>query len=230
MPTKSQYQRSSLAALKGISVLVFACLAAEAQIAKNEDSQQLQNELISRVKSLLQFYYQDITTPIYSAAQFKKLIQDKPIAISQIEYVDNVDDQLLGKYLAVKFRGHPTLSNVYLANEEQVRAIQQLENLGIPSTPLAISFANAATGVYDQALKHRIGFSDFQKMLLLKTAQTKVEKVEIVDTNYVGFYLEIKLKNDSNTYKLCASKENLKKLLQKVEANQIPVYLSFSCN
>ena len=230
MPTMSQYRPNCLAALKGISVLVFACLAAEALIAKNEDSQQLQNKLISRVKNLLRFYYQDITTPIFSAARFKKLIQDKPIAISRIEYVDNVDDQILGKYLAVKFRGHPTLRHVYLAKEEQVRVSQQFENLGIPSTPLALSFADAASGAYDEAFNHRISLSDFQKMLSSKTARRTVKTVEIVDTDYVGIYLKIELKNDSNAYKLYASKENLNRILQGVEANQIPVYLSFSCS
>lgn len=230
MSPKNNYRRNYLAALKGISVLIFACIAVETQIAQNEDSQEFQSELISRVKNLLLFYYQDITTPIFAADGFKKLLHDRPKAISQIEYVDNVDDQLLGKYLAVKFRGQTKLSHVYMAKEAKLEAIQQLEALGIPSTPLELSFTIAELGVNNDIFQHRLGFTEFQKMLSLKNASSRIERVEIVDTNYIGFYFDVTLKSDANAYRVFASKKNLQMLLKEIEAHKIPVYLSFSCN
>lgn len=231
MSPKNNYRRNYLAALKGISVLIFACIAVETQIAQNEDSQQFQSELNSRVKNLLLFYYQDVTTPIISSERFKMLIQDRPKAISQIEYVDNVDDQLLGKYLAVKFRGQPKLSHVYMAKEAKLQAIQQLEVLGIPATPLELSFTIAELGVNNDVFQHRLGFTDFHKMLSVKTASSRIERIEIVDSNYIGFYFTVTLKNDANAYRVFASKANLKMLLKEIEAHKIlVVYLSFSCN
>jgi len=51
----------------------------------------------------------------------------------------------------------------------------------------------------------RLAFSKFQALLADKeTAQNTIESVDFVDSNYAGKYLSVKLRKDSNFYRVCS--------------------------
>src|ERR1017187_5395640 len=48
-----------------------------------------------------------------------------------------------------------------------------------------------------------LAYSKFQTLIANKeTAKSTIESVDLVDTNYVGKYLSVKLKNDPNEYRV----------------------------
>lgn len=82
----------------------------------------------------------------------------------------------------------------------------------------------------NELLAPRIAYSKFHKLIANKeTAKRTIESVDWVDTNYVGKYLSVKLRNDSRYYRVRKPKICIDDPINLLESYGISVGFYFSC-
>ena len=75
-----------------------------------------------------------------------------------------------------------------------------------------------------------LAYSKFQTLIANKeTAKSTIESVNLVDTNYVGRYLSVKLRNDPNEYHVYKPEICSDDPCKRLESYGIPVGFYFSC-
>jgi len=75
-----------------------------------------------------------------------------------------------------------------------------------------------------------LAYSKFQTLIASEeTAKSAIESVDLIDTNYVGKYLSVRLKNDPNEYRVYKPENCSDDPCKRLESYGIPVGFWFSC-
>jgi hypothetical protein len=73
-------------------------------------------------------------------------------------------------------------------------------------------------------------YEQFQRLIANKeVAQCKIERVDLVDTNYVGKYFAVKLKNHPIEFHVRKPEDCREDPIERVSSYGIPVGLRFAC-
>lgn len=88
-------------------------------------------------------------------------------------------------------------------------------------------FSALATVWYSELRAPHLSISQFQT--IIDNNRSYIEGVDLVDTNYNGKYLSVKLRNDCSEYRVSLSNNCSADLLKRLNSSGISVGFYFSC-